>query len=251
MFYKVIFGASALWLTMSSLTAQCVMTNELRSAAGVQANSFTTCGNALNYHGYDYATVLIGDQCWFAENLRSYLYKNGDMMAGGRSNAQWSEIMLGASAVYGEVPECIHYAPSIDACDVSQSEYVYGLLYNWYAVNDERGLCPDGWHVPTDAEWTELTDVLGGEPVAGGQMKATSGWHDGGNGSNSSGFSGRPGGLRNDDGPFNNAGAYGYWWSSSPSGSDALMRYMYFNTGNVGRTTKNVRDGLSVRCIQD
>ncbi len=125
-------------------------------------------------------------------------------------------------------------------------------MYNWYAVDDVRGLCPSGWHVPTDGEWTVMTDVLGGEIVAGGQMKTTYGWYNDGNGTNSSGFSGLPGGSRNyNNGYFYSAGNDGDWWSSSPVGSIAWYRNLYTTNENVYRSYSVQRHGFSVRCVRD
>ena len=154
--------------------------------------------------------------------------------------------------VCGEDAGCQNYSPDIDACDPAQSLNEYGRLYNWYAVDDVRGLCPSGWHVPTDGEWTVMTDVLGGESVAGGQMKTTYGWYNGGNGTNSSGFSGLPGGYRSDaNGYFYDAGGSGVWWSSSPDGSSAWARALSSNYENVGRGSDFQRNGFSVRCVRD
>ena len=172
---------------------------EYDASANVDDGSCLTfiCGNNLTYQGYDYATVLIGEQCWFAENLRSENYENGDAIASGLGNSEWQNPSSGAVAVYN--------------ASASNLE-TYGRLYNWFAVDDARGLCPSGWDVPSDAEWTILTDHLGGESVAVGQMII------------SSGFSGLPGGLRSITGGYSNAGTHGYWWSSSPNGFDAWLR---------------------------
>ena len=211
-----------------------------------------TCGDPVSYHGYDYATVQIGEQCWFAENLRSENYDNGEAIPAGLSNSEWTSTTLGATAVYGEGAGCNNYSPDIDACDPAQSLSEYGRYYNWYAVDDARGLCPSGWHVPTDGEWTVMTDVLGGEFVAGGQMKSTYGWHNGGNGTNSSGFSGLSGGSRNGNtGGSVYAGLNGNWWSSSPSDSSAWFRYLIDSSEDVGRLDDNPRLGFSVRCVRD
>jgi uncharacterized protein (TIGR02145 family) len=211
-----------------------------------------SCGDPVGYQGYDYETVLIGDQCWFAENLRSENYENGDAIPSGLSESEWQSTSSGAVAVFGQgSSNCYGYSPDGDACDETWSLSEYGRLYNWYAVDDVRGLCPNGWHVPTDGEWTVLTDHLGGESVAGGQMKTTYGWYEGGNGTNSSGFSGLPGGYRLNDGYFYFAGYGGYWWSSSPSGSDAWYRYLNFTSENVYRYDFNPQNGFSVRCVRD
>ena len=209
------------------------------------------CGDPLEYQGYDYATVLIGDQCWFTENLRSENYENGDAIPAGLSDSEWSTTNSGAVAVFGEDAGCENFSPDIEACDPAQSLEEYGRLYNWYAVDDARGLCPSGWHVPTDGEWTVMTDELGGESIAGGQMKTTYGWYNGGHGTNSSGFSGLPGGFRVSSGFFFSAGVYGYWWSSSPVGSYAWVRYLLNDVENVGRDLNNLRLGFSVRCVRD
>jgi uncharacterized protein (TIGR02145 family) len=217
---------------------------------------FGDCGDPVSYQGYDYATVLIGEQCWFAENLRSENYDNGDAIPAGLSDSEWSSTTSGATAVYGEGSNvCETFTPDGDACDEAWSLNEYGRLYNWYAVDDARGLCPSGWHVPTDGEWTVMTDFLGGESVAGGPMKTTYGWHGGGNGTNSSGFSGLPGGVRDFDGSFDGAGGYGFWWSSSPFGPGAWHRglngyyFEYFEV--VYRYDVNLRYGFSVRCVRD
>jgi uncharacterized protein (TIGR02145 family) len=212
---------------------------------------FGDCGDLVSYQGYDYVTVLIGDQCWFAENLRSENYENGDAIPANLSDSEWQNTTSGAVAVYGEDPGCETYSPDIDACDPAQSLNEYGRLYNWYAVDDSRGLCPSGWHVPTDGEWTVMTDHLGGASVAGGYMKTAYGWYNGGNGTNSSGFSGLPGGFRNSNGSFGSAGYDGFWWSSSPNGSGAWFRSLGYSYENVSRPSSNLRDGFSVRCVRD
>ena len=113
----------------------------------------------------------------------------------------------------------------------------YGGLYNWYAVDDARGLCPSGWHVPTDGEWTILTDHLGGESVAGRQMKTNYGWFNGGNGTNSSGFQvGRAATAASMD-SSTTLDTTETWWSSSPDGSFAWFRYLYQTTRMSSATT--------------
>jgi uncharacterized protein (TIGR02145 family) len=193
------------------------------------------CGQEYDYHGHAHATVEIGGRCWFAENLQTTSYRNGDVIPQNHSDAEWSKATSGAMAFHVDVP-------------------TYGGLYNWYAVDDARGLCPSGWHVPTDREWTILTDHLGGEALACGHMKATYGWKNGANGTNSSGFAGLPGGFRYfNDGGFLNAGDSGYWWSSSPNGSDAWYRHLNFisDAEDVLRDGGNQRLGFSVRCVRD
>ena len=222
---------------------------------------FGGCGDPVGYQGYDYATVLIGDQCWFAENLRNENYDNGDAIPANLSDSDWQTTNSGAVAVYGEDAGCENYSPDIDACDPAQSLEEYGRLYNWHAVDDVRGLCPSGWHVPTDGEWMTMEMALGmSEAEAndtgyrgtdqGTQMKTDYGWTGGGNGTNSSGFSGLPGGYRYNDGYFYYAGSSGYWWSSSPVGSSAWFRSL-FDFEYVGRFSFSQRFGFSVRCVRD
>jgi len=208
------------------------LTNSLEGVQGFEPCLLNwTCGCPVPYQSYVYETVQIGDQCWFAENLHTTTYLNGDAIPQNLSDGDWSSTTSGAMAFYTGGP-------------------TYGGLYNWYAVADARGLCPSGWHVPTDGEWTVMTDFLGGESVAGGQMKTTYGWENGGNGTNSSGFSGLPGGNRL-DGNFGGAGYDGNWWSSSPSGSGAWYRNLNSSYENVYRNGFNQRSGFSVRCVRD
>lgn len=232
--------------------------------------SFSECGDLVSYQGYDYATVLIGDQCWFAENLRSESYENGDAIPAGLSDGEWAYTTLGAVTLYGEassVDVCVHNSPDGDACDEAWSLNEYGRLYNWFAVDDARGLCPSGWHVPTDSEWMTMEMSLGmSEAEAnntgyrgtdqGKQMKTNYGWHNDGNGTNSSGFSGLPGGRRYDWEGFYYAGDYGRWWSSSlhdggPVANSFWFRSLSSSSDEVGRNFNHGSWGFSVRCLQD
>lgn len=113
------------------------------------------------FDGHTYEAIEIGDQCWFAENLWTTIYANGDPIPGGLDDETWTTTTSGASAVYGEgITECQSFSPDIDACDDLQALETYGRLYNWHAVGDSRGLCPTGWHVPTHDDWTALVDYV-------------------------------------------------------------------------------------------
>jgi uncharacterized protein (TIGR02145 family) len=180
--------------------------------------------------------VSIGEQCWFAENLRSDRYRNGDPIPGNLSAAQWRTTTSGAQAVYENKPANLA---------------AYGRLYNGYAVKDRRELCPTGWHVPSDEEWMTMEEALGGKGVAGKSMKATSSDRPSWNGSNASGFSGLPAGYRNSNGDFSSLGDNGYWWSSSPYGGGAVNRYLSSGASYVNRSYKYPQNGFSVRCVQD
>jgi uncharacterized protein (TIGR02145 family) len=198
------------------------------------------CGGAstVTFDGHTYALVGIGSQCWFKENLRSDNYRNGDAIHGNLTNSQWASTGTGAQAVYNNDPANLT---------------AHGRLYNWYAVNDARGLCPMGFHVPSDEEWTVLENALGGSSVAGTALKSSAADSPPWDGSNSSGFSALPGGYRNYyNGAFYDLGYGGYWWSSSPSGSDAWLRYLYSGNSDVTRDYDDfVRFGFSVRCVRD
>ncbi|MGB0511555.1 MAG: FISUMP domain-containing protein, partial [Flavobacteriales bacterium] len=216
-----------------------------------------SCVDSVDFDGHVYETVLIGDQCWFAENLRTTVYANGDQIPAGLTGGEWVSATAGATAVYGEgTSTCYNYwSPDIDACDEAQSLAAYGRLYNWYAVDDGRGLCPSGWHVPTDGEWTDLEDFITSQGFAGTEgtaLKSTSGWYNNGNGTDDFGFSALPGGYRYGyDGYFPTAGFDGSWWSSSLSGIFALNRYLNYNSPDVDLDVNGPRNGYSVRCLKD
>mgnify|MGYP001172342540 FL=1 len=207
------------------------------------------------FNGYTYSLVQIGDQCWFAENLRTTVYRNGDVIPAGLTDGDWSSTISGATAVYGEDDGCSNNSPDIDACDEALSLAEYGRLYNWYAVDDARGLCPSGWHVPTDGEWTDLENYISSQGYSGTEgtaLKSTYGWYDDGNGTDDFGFSALPGGGRDSyNGAFGSAGDLGYWWSSSPSGGTAWLRYLDSINPFFYWFDLNPRSGFSVRCLRD
>ena len=182
-------------------------------------------------------SVQIGNQTWTIENLDTANYRNGDPIPQVQDVIAWSILTTGAWCYYENKGE---------------NGTTYGRLYNCYAVNDPRGLAPNGYHIPTDKEWTTLTDYLGGESVAGIKMKSNSGWQNNGNGTNTSGFSGLSGGFRDYYGNFNSFGGNGYWWSSTEYDFNfAWYRFMGHNNGNVTRSYSNNRFGFSVRCVKD
>ena len=206
-----------------------------------------TCGEPLTYWDYDYATVLIGDQCWFAENLRTEKYQNGEMIPSDLSAEDWAISSSGAAAYFDD---------SLDSLEV------YGRLYNGLAVVDSRGLCPNGWHVPSDDEWKSLEISLGmsaeeADGVTwrgsdqGTQLKSSEGWKEDGDGTNSSGFTALPGGWRTQEGAYVDSYGNGYWWSSTTSNSEAWSRHMDWIDSRVYRLTHNQNRGEAVRCIID
>ncbi len=183
------------------------------------------------------AVVTIGTQAWTSKNLDVATYRNGDVIPQVKEASAWASLTTGAWCYYDN--------------DASNGPK-YGKLYNWYAVNDPRGLAPKGFHIPSDAEWTVLTDYLGGAAAVGTKMKSSSGWYENGNGTNSSGFAGFPGGARDDDGTFGNIGRIGFWWSASEDNSyNAWYRYLYGNNGDVYRFNYYKQNAFSVRCLGD
>ena len=198
-------------------------------------------GSMTDQEGNEYKTIVIGTQEWMAENLNTSIYRNGDSILTGLTDSVWFntiETVLGAWRYYNNDPSF--------ACP-------YGKLYNWYACSDTRQLCPLGWHVPTDYEWTVLTDYLGGEGVAGGKMKTTGTIEDStglwfspnAGATNISGFSGAPGGS------FFGLGYEAYWWSASENDTgSAWLRFLGYDMADY-RYHSTKRDPYSVRCIRD
>ena len=207
------------------------------------------CGENLVYGGYDYSTVQIGNQCWFSENCH-YLPTVSP---------------IGLSSWPDSDP--YYYVYDYEGTDVaaakSTSNYeTYGVLYNWYAVMTE-GICPSGWHIPSDGEWQTMEMFLGmdestanslgfrGSPV-GDYLTSTSGWNDGGNGgngSNSSGFNGLPGGYCHSN-AFNAIGNGGYWWAATGE-STGKRGLEHWNDGVHRGTSSNHDYAWSARCVKD
>ena len=208
------------------------------SAVVMTAMMLSSCGGVASKE------VTIGKQVWMTQNLNVDKFRNGDPIPEAKTDEEWSK-----AGENGEPAWC-YYNNNPDNGDR------YGKLYNWYAVNDPRGLAPEGWKIPSDEEWSRLADFLGGESVAGTKMKSTDFWADyggkSGNGTNESGFSGLPGGLRNGNGSFYGVGEYGSWWSSSEgSTGSAWGRNLLYYNGSVGWYGGSKDFGFSVRCLRD
>ena len=224
-------------LTIHSGATLEVLAGDTFSVSGVVTNDGTltnnghlmlrSCGkySVTDVDGNSYATVQIGTQCWTQSNLRVSKYRDGSSITNITDNTLWSQTNTSSTGAW---------------CNYNNDANIgttFGKLYNWYAVNDSRGLCPTGWHVPSDAEWTTLENHLGGSSVAGGAMKSQTGWFNNGNATNSSGFNGLPGGVRGNFGGFGDVGFNGYWWSSSVAGSvNAWYRQPFFFNASVLRS---------------
>jgi uncharacterized protein (TIGR02145 family) len=226
-------------------------TNSAGTAYGTQQTLTTTTANSIfnpnltygtmsDNDGNTYKTIIIGTQTWMAENLKTTKYRNGDPIPTNLSNPAWKNTTIGAFAIYN---------------NDTANNVTYGKLYNWKAVVDSRNLCPTGWHVPTDAEWSTLENYLGGSSVAGGKLKSTSSlWTSPNIGAtNESGFSGLPGGYRyNENGFYLSIGDNMAWWSSTLAYTqNSYIRDLNYDAGNSVRTENEIRNGLSVRCLKD
>jgi uncharacterized protein (TIGR02145 family) len=218
--------------------------------------SFTTLEElteAVDADGNVYPTVTIGAQEWYAKNLRTTKYKDGTNIPTGHSNFEWTRLSTPAYAIYphGSFSEFNSNAEVLNA---------YGALYNWYAVNTGN-LCPTGWRVPDDEDWSALASYVGGASVAGGKLKSTRTspethprWDSPNtNAADVYGFSALPGGNRLfSSGVFRDAGGNGGWWSSSQeSETNAWSYYMYAYFGDVGRYDVSKNYGNSVRCMRN
>jgi uncharacterized protein (TIGR02145 family) len=205
----------------------------------------STSDTVTDIDGNVYKTVKIGNLIWMAENLNVTHFRNGDPIPNHTDDGEW-DTPTGSWCAYDNEIENIE---------------IYGRLYNWFAVNDIRELAPEGWHVPTDQEWQELVDYLGGETVAGGKMKSPGTLEDGSglwrgsnkDATNESGFSALPAGYRYNHGVFDGLGSNAYFWSSTESsGGTAWHRYLYNGNSNIYRHDAGWKQaGYSVRCVKD
>lgn len=206
-----------------------------------------------DFNGNVYKFKEIGSQLWITENLKATSYQNGDPIPKVTSDKKWPNLKKGAYCSYDN--------------DEKNSK-IYGYLYNWYAANDNRNICPTGWHVPTDKDWYILEKTLGGirETLEseefdykysdiGGKLKAkgTTLWTSPNTGAtNETGFSALPGGARDFDADFLTINNYGFWWSSTEANSisawnrSLLYDGIFFTRGNAYKTIGN-----SVRCVCD
>lgn len=207
-----------------------------------------SCGNnasnSVNSAEENAKEIKIGTQTWATKNLDVSPFRNGDTIPETKTNEEW---MKAGNA--GKPAWCYY---DNDPANGKK----YGKLYNWYAINDPRGLAPKGWHIPSDAEWIELTNYLGGEKEAFLKMKDIKDWNDyngkAGNGNNQSGFSGTPGGDRSFSGIYSGIGSSSSWWSSSEVTKDfACYRSIDNNFGFVFKGGNVKGFGLSVRCLKD
>jgi uncharacterized protein (TIGR02145 family) len=198
-------------------------------------SNFVACTDQDNHN---YPVVEIGNQLWMAENLRTSHYADGMAILHVADSMTWRSNSTDAYCFYSD---------SVKLMDI------YGALYNWNAVADTNQLCPAGWHLPTDAEWTILEDALGGATGAGARLKETGValWNGGNsNGDNTSGFSARPGGMRSSGGSFSGIGDETAWWSSAGSNADSAFTFgIHYDRPQLQRIKSSRMAGHSVRCV--
>lgn len=185
-------------------------------------------------------TIVIGTQQWMSENLDIAFYRNGDPIPQVSDATAWANLTTGAWCYYN---------------NDSTKGGTYGKLYNWYAVNDARGLAPSGWHIPSDAEWTTLETTFGGIPgKASGKMKEAGILHwltPNNEGNNNSGWAALPGGFRYTSAAFSDLTLSGYWWTASLNGTNVWYRNLVYYDGYVYRSSESKVNGFAVRCVRD
>jgi uncharacterized protein (TIGR02145 family) len=207
-----------------------ILITGLMAATAFSSDSNTTKGDTGKVvKQYNYKSVTIGSQEWMAENLQTSTFRNGDAIPEAKTAKEW------LAAYRSESPAWCYYKNN------PKNGKKFGKLYNWYAVNDPRGLAPTGWHVPTDAEWQTLITSLGGMGAAFAKLKAPDG------------FAAKPCGARYfKDASFNHMGRITFWWSASKNDKwNAWYHAMHFGYRQVGRDKGGMNTGHSVRCIKD
>jgi len=218
-------------------------TNSVGTSYGNEITFNTNKNNSENtvtdFDGNVYNTIKIGNQLWMAENLKVTHYRNGDPIPNVNDNTAWRTTTNGAFCFIDN--------------DINKSN-VYGNLYNWYAVADNRNIAPNGWHVPSDSEWETLINYLGGSSSAGAKLKESGMSHwvspivDA---TNVSGFTALPSGSRDNFGFFSSSGSAALFWSSTEYGNTAWYRVLYNMTNTVNRLNYIKSLGHSVRCVSD
>ena len=183
--------------------------------------------------------VRLGSQIWSAKNLSVETFRNGDPIAEAKTAEEWQK------AAQLKIPVWCYYNND------PKMNNTYGKLYNWYAVSDPRGLAPEGWEIPSEAQWSELVEWLGGKTKAAYALKSRNGWAGNGNGTNISDFNAKPGGGRYYDGSFEGLEEYANWWTATEfNESYAYDRNLNDGTSNALAYYSMKEDGFSVRCIR-
>ena len=223
------------------ITTSSSFRNNISGSDQPVCNAASETGTVKDRDGNVYKTVTIGTQVWMAENLKTTKYRNGDPIPKVIANSSWTELNSGAYCWYNN--------------DAAANKATYGALYNWFALNDNRGIAPIGWHIPTDQDWAALVSFLKGDGTAGGALKETltSHWSEPNTGAtNSSGFSALPGGYRTKDGTFKNVNVCGGWWVNKEyTKSVAWYRFVDNVSSSIHNFSTYKNCGFSIRCIKD
>ena len=218
------------------------------------------CGDPLEYQGYDYETVQIGEQCWFAENLRAENYRNGDAIMQVNEASTWQSLSEGGRRIYGLGDmNCGVEGDTIGLCSQSSAEVLNfgGYLYNWYVVAEGSNVCPNGWHAPDNDAFDELLEHAENLSAGLSGLKSTEGWVEGSEGSNQTGFRAIGSGYGGNLGNFASDGHFtGFWSANASSGTNAHHlqideRPNSAPTGGVFINGNNKKYALSIRCIKD
>jgi len=215
--------------------------NPLNGKTSAIFNPDKSYGSVTDIDGNEYKTIVIGDQTWMAENLRTTRYRNGEYIPNVLDSIEWAALTSGAYCTYNNTS-------SLDTIAT------YGLLYNWYAVDDERNIAPKGWRIPTIADWLILIDYLGGAEVASDKMKEVGNthWEDPFQSNNSSGFTALPSGSRNYSRDYFGRGYYGgYWTASEYDDNSAGYLFLYYFDSKVWERINKKVNGYPARCIKE
>jgi uncharacterized protein (TIGR02145 family) len=196
----------------------------------------------LSSCGSEYKEVKIGNQVWMTENLNVDKFRNGDPIPEAKTAVEWEK--LGKEGK----PAWCYYDN-----DISNGEK-YGKLYNWFAVNDLRGLAPEGWRIPNDSDWLKLSNFLGGEMVSGTKMKSIEHWFENGNGTNLYGFNALPGGFRNIAGTFFDIGKnISFGSATEKSNEESYYVFLEYSGGflHIGSSIYSPKScGNYIRCVK-
>lgn len=185
--------------------------------------------------------VNIGKQIWMSKNLNVTKFNNGDLIKEAKTNEEW------ISALKSNTPAWCY----IENDSISGKKY--GVLYNWFAINDKRGIAPLGFHIPSKEEWNDLIAYSGGNDIAGEKLKSKKGWDEDGNGTDVYGFCGLPGGFRHELGDFNNKRSLGMFWTTTVYKDNNHWYFISLDWG-TNDCDFEIGDkgyGFSVRCIKD
>ncbi len=243
-------GATSFSSTLTNLspgTKYYVRAYAKNSEWTVYGAQMTFLTKVADIEGNLYNTVIVGTQVWMAENLKTTKYNDDTPIPNIKADEEWIVLTTPAYCWFGN--------------NIS-NKVTYGALYNWYVIGTGK-LCPDGWHVPNDEEYKTLEKVLGMSTDQvdlwnwrgtdqGSKMKSTTGWTEGGNGTNTSGFNGLAGGYRfGETGAFNALGILTYWWSSEHNVDQGVYRRLDYDNSGVYRSVTSKRGGKYVRCIKN